>query len=236
MTELIAATRNRHKTLEIQDILGLDFRVRDLGAHPEVSEIRESGKSLDENAKLKALAASEQLPGFVIADDSGLEVFGLDGRPGVHSARWAGPGRDFSAAMARVRDELIGRSGSLEAAERGAAFTAVLCLAWPDGHEEIAEGRVPGHIVDPPRGSELMMESHEGELIAIPRGDERQWRSHEPLGPRVHETDLATAPPDKEIGISVAKRKRSPSTPVQGARRLDEHPRKAEIGTHALEQ
>ena len=88
--ELVVATRNRHKTREIQHILGPEFKVRDLGAHPEVSEIRESGTSFEENAKLKALAASRQLPALVIADDSGLEVDALGGAPGIYSARYAG--------------------------------------------------------------------------------------------------------------------------------------------------
>jgi XTP/dITP diphosphohydrolase len=80
-------------------------------------------------------------------------VQALDGRPGVHSARWAEPGKDFTRAMARVRDELIARYGSFAGADRSAAFVAVLCLAWPDGHEELALGRVEGLLVDPPRGT-----------------------------------------------------------------------------------
>jgi XTP/dITP diphosphohydrolase len=71
----------------------------------------------------------------------------------VHSARWAGPERDFGRAMARVRAELSARFGAFERADRSAAFVAVLCLAWPDGHEELAEGRVEGELVDPPRGA-----------------------------------------------------------------------------------
>ena len=90
MIELVVATRNRHKTREIQHILGPEFKVRDLGAHPDVSEIRESGTSFEENAKLKALAASRQLPALVIADDSGLEVDALGGAPGIYSARYGG--------------------------------------------------------------------------------------------------------------------------------------------------
>ena len=77
---------------------------------------------------------------------------GLGGRPGVYSARWAAPDRDFGRAMARVRDELAARFGSFAAADRRAAFVAALCLAWPDGHEELVHGRVAGALVDPPRG------------------------------------------------------------------------------------
>ena len=88
-----------------------------------------------------------------LADDSGLEAHGLGGAPGVRSARWAGPERDFARAMARVRDELSLRFGAFARADRSAAFVAALCLAWPDGHEELAEGRVEGELVDPPRGA-----------------------------------------------------------------------------------
>src|SRR4029453_14219681 len=88
--ELVVATRNAHKTREIQHILGPEFKVRDLGAHPEVLEIRESGTSFEENAKLKALAASRQLPALVIADDSGLGVDALGGGPGFYSRGSAG--------------------------------------------------------------------------------------------------------------------------------------------------
>ena len=77
---------------------------------------------------------------------------GLDGAPGIDSAEWAGPERDFALAMARVRDRLVDRFGSFAHADRRAAFVTTLCLAWPDGHDELAEGRVTGRLVDPPRG------------------------------------------------------------------------------------
>ena len=112
----------------------------------------EDGASFAANARIKAHAAAKASALPALADDSGLVVQGLDGLPGVHSARWAGPDRDFSRAMARVRDELVARHGSFERADRAAAFVAVLCLAWPDGHEELALGRVEGELVDPPRG------------------------------------------------------------------------------------
>src|SRR5205809_2402870 len=90
MQQLIVATHNRNKTREIQQILGPEFEVRDLSAHPEISETVESGESFEENAKLKAIAVSKKLPGLVIADDSGLEVEALGGGPGIYSARYAG--------------------------------------------------------------------------------------------------------------------------------------------------
>jgi XTP/dITP diphosphohydrolase len=101
-----------------------------------------------ENAALKADAAASAsgLPAF--ADDSGLCVDALDGAPGLFSARWAGPAKDFAAAMERVHRELERR----EAADRRAHFVSALVLAWPDGHDELFEGRVHGEIVWPPRG------------------------------------------------------------------------------------
>ena len=90
MKRLLLATRNAHKTREIQEILGPEFELRDLMAYPEISEIVESGKSFEENAKLKAIAVSKELPGLIITDDSGLEVETLGGAPGIYSARYAG--------------------------------------------------------------------------------------------------------------------------------------------------
>jgi XTP/dITP diphosphohydrolase len=113
----------------------------------------EDGPSFAANARIKAHAAVKASGLPALADDSGLVVQGLDGRPGVHSARWAEPDKDFLRAMARVRDELVTRYGRFAAADCAAAFVAVLCLAWPDGHEELALGRVEGLLVDPPRGT-----------------------------------------------------------------------------------
>ena len=169
MTELIASTRNRHKTLEIQDILGLDFRVRDLGAHPEVSEIRESGKSLDENAKLKALAASEQLPGFVIADDSGLEVDALGGAPGIYSARYAGASatdRDKIDKLLRELERVRAKAGG-----RRARFRCVVALARSGKVLETFKGVVEGRIADEVRGNS----GFGYDPIFIPAGSEQTF-------------------------------------------------------------
>src|SRR5438105_14538011 len=104
--QLIVATRNAHKTREIEQIFGSASAVRDLTAHPEISELMESGTSFEENAKLKAIAVSERLPGLVVADDSGLEVDPLGGAPGVHSARYAGADASRGTKIARLLDEL----------------------------------------------------------------------------------------------------------------------------------
>ena len=104
-----------------------------------------------ENAAIKAHAAAQAagLPAF--ADASGLCVEALDGAPGLFSARWAGETKDFSAEMERVERELR-RRGATEPADRRAHFVSALVLAWPDGHEELFEGRVHGTLVWPPRG------------------------------------------------------------------------------------
>jgi XTP/dITP diphosphohydrolase len=148
--ELVVATRNTHKIREIQHILGPEFRVRDLLAHPEVSEIRESGTSFEENAKLKALGASRKLPGLVIADDSGLEVDALGGAPGIYSARYAG-------ANATDRDKIDKLLRELERVRaiddrRRARFRCVVALARNMILLGTFEGIVEGMIANEVRG------------------------------------------------------------------------------------
>jgi XTP/dITP diphosphohydrolase len=148
--ELVVATRNKHKTREIQHILGPEFMVRDLGAHPEVSEIRESGSSFEENAKLKALAASKQLPALVIADDSGLEVDALGGAPGIYSARYAGA----NATDTDKIDKLLRELARVCATEDGrrARFRCVVVLARNGNFLRTFEGIAEGSIANEARG------------------------------------------------------------------------------------
>ncbi len=150
---LLLASHNPGKLAELEALLGPHgiavTSSRELG----LAEPDETGLTFADNACLKAHAAVRASGLPALADDSGLEAHGLGGAPGVQSARWAGPERDFAKAMARVRDALVSRFGDLARADRSAAFVAVLCLAWPDGHEELAEGRVVGTLVDPPRGA-----------------------------------------------------------------------------------
>ena len=150
MIELIIATRNRHKTREIQDILGPEFSVRDLATHPEVAEIRESGASFEENAKLKALAASRQLAALVIADDSGLEVDALGGAPGIYSARYAGA----NATERNKIEKLLGELARVRATDdqRRARFRCVIALARNGNFLGTFEGVVEGRIADEVRG------------------------------------------------------------------------------------
>jgi XTP/dITP diphosphohydrolase len=148
--ELVVATRNSHKTREIQHILGPEFRIRDLRAHPEVSEIHETGTSFGENAKLKALAASRHLPTLVIADDSGLEVDALGSAPGIYSARYAGA----SATDRDKIDKLLGELARVGATDnrRRARFRCVVALARNGNFLGNFEGVVEGRIADEVRG------------------------------------------------------------------------------------
>ncbi|WP_419760299.1 RdgB/HAM1 family non-canonical purine NTP pyrophosphatase [Acidisoma sp.] len=145
-TRLVLASHNQGKLSEIRVLLEpWDIHVvsaGDLGLpEPDETEPTFSG-----NARLKAQAAAGASGLPALADDSGFCVGALDGAPGIYSARWAGPNKDFLAAMQRVHDE----AGA--AADRSAYFISVLCLAWPDGHFELFEGRVEGQRVWPPRG------------------------------------------------------------------------------------
>lgn len=144
-TELIVASHNAGKVREISDLLApYDIAIRS-AASLGLPEPEETGASFVENAELKALAAVEASQKPALADDSGLVVPALGGQPGIYSARWGGPDRDFGLAMERVNAEL-GQG------DRKAHFVAVLSLAWPDGHVESFEGKVYGRLVWPPRG------------------------------------------------------------------------------------
>lgn len=148
---LVVASHNPGKIREIDDLIrpfGLEaVSAGTLG----VSEPEETETSFAGNARLKALHSAKATGLPALSDDSGLEVAALDGAPGIHSARWAGPSKDFQFAMKRVADELSAR-GAWSGAGPRANFTAALCLAWPDGQMQVFEGRVFGHLVWPPRG------------------------------------------------------------------------------------
>ncbi len=148
-TELVLATHNKGKLAEIDAMLRpfalTVVSARELGLPEPV----EDAPDFAGNARLKALAAAEASGRPALSDDSGFCVAALDGAPGVLSARWGGPGRDFAGAMARVHKDMT-ESGTGDARAR---FVCVLCLAWPDGHTELFEGRVDGTAVWPPRGT-----------------------------------------------------------------------------------
>jgi XTP/dITP diphosphohydrolase len=149
--QLIMATRNTHKTREIEQILGPALAVLDLTAHPEVSEITESGTSFEENAKLKAIAVSKRLPGLVIADDSGLEVEALGGAPGIHSARYASANASDKEKIAKLLRQLAKVDAKSD--QRCARFCCVLAVARDGRILATVEGVVEGKIAERPRGS-----------------------------------------------------------------------------------
>jgi XTP/dITP diphosphohydrolase len=150
--QLIVATRNAHKAREIRQILGPAFTVSDLSAHPEIPEVRENGKSFEENAILKAIGVSIHLPGLIVADDSGLEVDALGGAPGTFSARYAGKDATDKQNIDKLLGELA-RTGA-EETERLARFRCVIALARQSELLGTFEGIVEGVIAESARGSE----------------------------------------------------------------------------------
>ena len=143
---LVIATHNKGKLAEIDDLLR-PFRIEVVGAGAlGLPEPEETGDSFEANASLKAHAAAEASALPALADDSGLMIPALGGEPGIYSARWAGPRRDFSLAMRTVEDRLRGKP------DRHAHFVAVLALAWPDGYAEVFRGEAHGVLIWPPRG------------------------------------------------------------------------------------
>jgi non-canonical purine NTP pyrophosphatase (RdgB/HAM1 family) len=159
-SQLVLASHNRGKLREIEELLlplGVQVSsVADLG----LPEPDETAPDFAGNARIKALAAATATGLPALSDDSGFCVAALDGAPGIYSARWAGPGKDFGHAMARVWRE-VG-----DATDHRAWFIAALCLAWPDGHTEVFEGRVDGMMAWPPRGEQ----GHGYDPMFVPEG------------------------------------------------------------------
>ena len=146
-TRLVAATHNPGKARELGELLAERFDVVTAGVlglpEPDEPETTFAG-----NAMVKARAAADASGIVAIADDSGLSVAALDGAPGIHSARWAGPDRDFAHAMALVESRLLESNDD----DRAAWFTCALAVAWPHGPVVVFEGRVDGSLTFPPRG------------------------------------------------------------------------------------
>ena len=150
-TRLVVASHNPGKVWEIKQLIE-PYELDALSAgNLGLSEPEESEPTFDDNARLKALSAATQAGLPALADDSGLEVDCLGGAPGIYSARWAGPGKDFGLAMNRLSEEITSWGGWVAPGPR-ANFISVLCLAWPDGETRLFEGKVFGHLVWPPRG------------------------------------------------------------------------------------
>jgi len=147
----VIATHNPGKLAEMRELLA-PYGIEAVSAGElNLPEPDETGTTFQANARIKAVAAANatNLPAF--ADDSGLCVDALDGQPGILSARWAGPSKDFMAAMMQI-ERLLQERGATEPAQRSAHFVSALCVAWPDGHLEEVEERVNGAMVWPPRG------------------------------------------------------------------------------------
>jgi XTP/dITP diphosphohydrolase len=150
---LVIATHNLGKLAEMRELLapyGIDATSAGELGLPEPDE---TGMTFRDNARIKAQAATQAtgLPAF--ADDSGLAVDALGGAPGIHSARWAGPDKNFSRSMAEIEDKLQA-AGATTPDRREAHFVSALCVAWPDGHVEDFEARVDGTLIWPPRGDQ----------------------------------------------------------------------------------
>ena len=148
---LIIATHNPGKLREMRELLAPYGIATQSAGELGLPEPEETGSTFAENARIKAVTAARASGKPAFADDSGLVVDALDGEPGIHSARWAGPDKNFRAAMNRIQTLLIER-GAKTPEQRRAHFIAALCIAWPDGHVEDFEGRVDGVAVWPPRG------------------------------------------------------------------------------------
>lgn len=148
--KVVIATHNAGKLREMRDLMaphGLEVvSAGELG----LPEPEETGTTFRANARIKAEAAAQATGLPALADDSGICVAALGGEPGIYSARWAGPSKDFAGAMAAIERLLQEK----QAEDRGAWFVSALTVAWPDGHVEEVEGRVDGTLVWPPRGPE----------------------------------------------------------------------------------
>lgn len=176
-SKLVVASHNKGKVWEINQLIqpfGLNaVPASELGlVEPAETETTFRGNAL---IKAKASAVGSGLP--ALADDSGLEIDALDGAPGVYSADWAGPSRDFGLAMSRVNDELAKRGAWKAGAAPRANFISVLCLCWPDGAHEFYEGRVFGHVVWPPRGGN----GFGYDPMFVPEGERRTYGEMEPV-------------------------------------------------------
>lgn len=150
--KLVIATHNPGKLAEMKELLA-PYGIEAVSAGElDLPEPDETGNDFRSNAAIKAIAAAQatKLPSF--ADDSGIVVDALDGAPGIFSARWAGPNKDFAAAMAQI-ERLLQERGATTPDKRTAHFVSALCVAWPDHHLEQVEARVDGTLVWPPRGT-----------------------------------------------------------------------------------
>lgn len=162
---LVVATHNKGKMEEFRVLLGGRVAKVLSAGELQLPEPEETGTTFLENATIKALAGARDCGLPCLADDSGLCVNALGGNPGIYSARWGGPEKNFMKAMKLVHSRMGDTS------DTSAAFVAVLVLAWPDGHTEWAEGRIEGNIAWPPRGEH----GHGYDPVFVPEGEARSF-------------------------------------------------------------
>jgi XTP/dITP diphosphohydrolase len=174
---LLVASHNRGKIRELEFLLGgvplTLVTAGDLG----LAEPAETGTTFVENARIKALAAATAAGEAALADDSGLCVDALDGEPGVYTADWAGPDRDWERAM-RLVEEKLQASGATRPDQRGARFVSLLCLAWPDGHTQEYLGERAGTLVWP--GRRRGGHAFGYDPVFLPDGETRTFGEMEP--------------------------------------------------------
>jgi len=177
-SRLVVASHNKGKVWEINQLIAPYGLAAVSAGELGLSEPDETEATFEGNALLKArhAAGSSGLP--ALADDSGLEIDALDGEPGVYSANWAGPSRDFALAMRRVHDELEKQKAWPGPPPPRANFISVLCLAWPGGAHRFFEGKVHGQLVWPPRGGN----GFGYDPIFVPEGSSQTFGEMEPAG------------------------------------------------------
>jgi XTP/dITP diphosphohydrolase len=177
-SKLVLATHNKGKAAEIAALLADYVDSFPTSAQLNLPEPAETENTFIGNAILKARVAAKESGMPALADDSGLAVTALNGAPGIYSARWAGPKKDFHAAMERVNREMG------KAKDRSAAFICALAVGWPDGHAEAVEGRIDGQLIWPPRGDKgfgydpiFIPDGYDKTFAEIP-ASEKQSMSH----------------------------------------------------------
>ena len=168
---LVLATHNPGKVPEIEALLGGHYSVVTAGSL-NLPEPDETESTFVGNALLKARHAADLAGEVAIADDSGLSIAALDGAPGIFSARWAGPDKDFAFAMKKVEQRLE----EIGAQDRSAWFPSALAVAWPNGPAVVVEGRVDGNLTFPPRGTR----GFGYDPIFIPEGQDQTFGELDP--------------------------------------------------------
>ena len=188
--KLLVASHNRGKLREIDDLVA-PFGIETVSAVDlNLNEPEETGTTFEANALLKAHAGAKNAGLMALADDSGLAVEALDGDPGIYSARWAGPDKDFAMAMRNVEEKLQ-QLGATTPAQRRAKFVSVLALVWPDGEERLWRGEVHGALVWPPRGEKgfgydpiFLPDGHDRTFGEMSSDEKHGWETPDALSHR----------------------------------------------------